>query len=549
MIMNHFVKKASLTNWSIGNLKEIRPSARRKCSPVSCQLPKNLESESWRSIDGMVKCSANYVPLTPISFLERSAKVFKDRKSVVYGPVEYTWEETHARCVKLASALAQLGISPGDVVATLAPNIPVMNELHFAIPMAGGVICTLNTRHDANMISVLLRHSEAKAIFVDYQWLEIAQRALDILAEAKERLPILVLIPESEKLSLSVDTSHTFDYETLLLSEENDFQIRRPETELDPISVNYTSGTTSHPKGVVFNHRGAYLNAIATTFLHQMSIMPVYLWTVPMFHCNGWCLSWGVAALGGTNICLRDVNPKDIYDNIERFNVTHMSGAPTVLNKIVNTIQDERRPLPHKVEVTTGGAPPPPEILYKMEELGIGVNHLYGLTETYAAGTYCVWKPEWDSLPPGERFKRKALQGVQNLCVKEVDVKDPITMESVPADGKTLGEVVFRGNTVMSGYLKDSKATEDAFRGGWFWSGDLAVKHPDNYILVKDRSKDIIISGGENISTVEVEAVLEHLPHYMAPQTVIFSDLPKTSTGKVQKTILREKAKDLGSLF
>ncbi|KAG9136961.1 hypothetical protein Leryth_013823 [Lithospermum erythrorhizon] len=593
--MNHFFKKCSLAYSISRSLTKTHPAAAfKQWSRSFCQVWNNLEEESWKSMEGLVKSAANYVPLSPISFLERSAKVFSDRTSVVYGSVEYTWEQTYVRCVKLASALAQLGISPGDVVATLAPNVPAMQELHFAVPMAGGVLCTLNTRHDASMISILLRHSEAKVIIVDYQFLDMAQKALDIIKNANERLPILVLIPDSERQSSSDVTSTTYEYESLLETGQTDFPIRRPKSEFDPISINYTSGTTSRPKGVVYNHRGAYLNAIATTFLCGMSLMPVYLWTVPMFHCNAWCLNWGLAAIGGTNICIRQVTPKGIFDNISAYKVTHMGGAPTVLNMIINSPLNDRKPLPHKVEIMTGGSSPPPQIISKMEELGFNVSHLYGLTETYGPGTYCIWRPEWDSLQPNERYKLKARQGMHHFFLEDVDVRDRKTMESVPADGTTMGEIMFRGNTVMSGYLKDLKHSEDAFKGGWFWSGDLAVKHPNNYIEVKDRSKDIIISGGENISTVEVETVLfshpavleaavvarpdnhwgqtpcafvklkdgfkasseemikfcrDNLPHYMAPRTVIFEDLPKTSTGKVQKFILREKAKALGSLF
>lgn len=558
-----------------------------------CRLTENVE-ESWEPLKGLVKCSANHIPLSPISFLERAAKVYRDRTSVVYGSVKYSWGETYIRCVKLASAMTQLGIARGDVVASLAANIPAMQELHFAVPMAGAVLCTLNARHDAAMISVLLQHSEAKIIFVDYQLLHIAQGALDILAGKNTKSPILVLIPEFDNLSPDDATSECFKYKNLLDMGHNDFVTKRPKSEWDPISINYTSGTTSRPKGVVYNHRGAYLNALATIFLHEMTSMPIYLWTVPMFHCNGWCLIWGLAALGGTNICLRHVSPKKIFDSIVHNKVTHMGGAPTVLNMIINSPPSDRRPLPHKVEIMTGGAPPPPQIISKIEELGFRVSHLYGLTETYGPGTSCIWKPEWDTLPSEERLKLKARQGVQHIGLEEVDVKDSVTMKSVPADGMTMGEIMFRGNTVMSGYLKDVKATEEAFTGGWFRSGDLAVKHPDGYVEVKDRLKDIIISGGENISSIEVETVLyrhpavveaavvgrpdnywgqtpcafvkvkegftlgaqdiinfcrDNLPHYMAPRTVIFDDIPKTATGKIQKFVLREKAKALGSLF
>ncbi|KAI7743504.1 hypothetical protein M8C21_000310 [Ambrosia artemisiifolia] len=570
----------------------------RRYSQLS-ELPEptnDLGTESWRSFEGLVRCPANFVPLSPISFLERAADVYRDRTSVVYREKKYTWEETHGRCVKLASALTQLGISRGDVVATLAPNVPAMQELHFAVPMAGAILCTLNTRHDSTMLATLLTHSETKVLFVDQQFLDTALAALNLLNITHTKPPLIVIITDDDSIpppqsGLNTNTYH--QYESLVEGGVSGFNVVRPTDEWDPISLNYTSGTTSRPKGVVYSHRGAYLNSIATVFMHGMGARTTYLWSVPMFHCNGWCITWGLAAIGGTNICIRRCDPKDIFDNIALHKVTHMGGAPTVLNMIVNSPVTDRKPLPHKVEIMTGGAPPPPLILSKMEELGFGVSHLYGLTETYGPGTLCLWKPEWDSLPTEERLKLKTRQGVRHLGLEAVDVKDPITMESVECDGKAMGEIMFRGNTVMSGYLKDKKATEEAFSGGWFRSGDLAVKHSDGYIEVKDRSKDIIISGGENISTVEVEtviyshpAVLEvavvarpdnhwgqtpcafvklkdgfsvngqeiidycrnRMPRYMAPKTVIFEDLPRTSTGKVQKFLLREKAKALGSI-
>nr|DAD36497.1 TPA_asm: hypothetical protein HUJ06_007138 [Nelumbo nucifera] len=482
-------------------------------------------------------------------------------------------------------------------VAAFAPNIPAMYELHFAVPMAGAVLCTLNIRHDSAMVSVLLRHSEAKIIFVDYQFLEVVQGALKLLSNTKAKLPHLILITECNKpspiIKNAASTSGELQYESFLEVGQLNFDIRWPKDEWDPISLNYTSGTTSSPKGVVFSHRGAYLNSFAAVLLNSMGPMPVYLWTVPMFHCNGWCLTWGVAAQGGTNVCLRHVSAKGIFDSICLHKVTHMGGAPTVLNMLVNAPASERKTLPHKVEVMTGGAPPPPEILFKMEELGFGVTHSYGLTETYGPGTVCTWKPEWDALPAHEQAKIKSRQGLQHHGMEEVEIKDPVTMKSVPADAKAIGEVMFRGNVVMNGYLKDLKATQEAFKGGWFHTGDLGVKHPDGYIELKDRSKDIIISGGENISTIEVESVLfshpaileaavvgrpdehwgetpcafvklkegyntnseeiikfcrGHLPHYMVPRTIVFQDLPKTSTGKVQKFVLRQKAKAMGSL-
>ncbi|XP_073282676.1 butanoate--CoA ligase AAE1 [Primulina huaijiensis] len=547
---------------------------------------------------GMLKCSANYVPLSPISFLERSAAIYRDCVSVVYGDLRFTWKQTHERCVRLASALtANLSLSTGHVVAALAPNIPALYELHFAVPMAGAVLCTLNTRHDPAMVSVLLEHSESKVIFVDYQLLHIAKGALEILSKKGIKLPCLILIREScdsvsgtnDKISMP----ETLEYESFLLTGRSDFEIVRPNDECDPISLNYTSGTTSNPKGVVYSHRGAYLNSLAAALLNEMKSMPVYLWTVPMFHCNGWCLTWAVAAQGGTNICIRSVTAKATFDSIAAHRVSHMGGAPTVLNMIVNSLENERKPLREKVTVMTGGAPPPPHVLFKMEELGFKIQHSYGLTETYGPATICAWKPEWNSLPPETRAKIKSRQGLQHLGMEEVDVKNPDTMVSVPLDGKSMGEVMFRGNTVMNGYLKDEKATREAFKGGWFRSGDIGVKQPDGYIELKDRSKDVIISGGENISSIEVESVIfshpsvleaavvgrpddhwgetpcafvklkdgckategdiikfcrEQLPHYMAPKTVIFHDLPKTSTGKTQKFVLRQKAKDLGSL-
>ncbi|GAB2232525.1 hypothetical protein Drorol1_Dr00011563 [Drosera rotundifolia] len=554
---------------------------------------------SWRSMEGVVRCAANYAPLTPISFLERASKVFGDRTSVVYGPLRFTWTQTYDRCLKLASALSRrLRLSPGHVVATLCPNVPAMIELHFGVPMAGGILCTLNTRLDSAMLSVLIEHSEAKVIFVDHQLLDVAQGAFHLLAEKEAKLPILVVVREHNCSDASAIGSVDYEYENLVANGDIDgFQVNRPLDEWDPISINYTSGTTSQPKGVVYHHRGGYLNAMATFLLHGMSTTPTYLWTVPMFHCNGWCLAWGVAALGGTNVCIRKVTPEAIFENILLHNVTHMGAAPTVLNMIVNSspsVGESRKSLPHKVLAMTGGSPPPPQVLFKMEELGFEVSHLYGLTETFGPGTYNVWKPEWDSLPPEERSRLKARQGMLHLCLEDVDVKNPTTMESIIADGETAGEIMFRGNTVMSGYYKDLKATEEAFKGGWFRSGDLAVKHPDGYIEVKDRMKDIVISGGENICTVQIETVLyshpavleaavvprpddhwgqtpcafvklkqgfnsneqelivfcrEHLPHYMAPKTVVFEDeLPKTATGKIQKFNLREKARAIGSL-
>ncbi|XP_031404710.1 probable acyl-activating enzyme 1, peroxisomal isoform X2 [Punica granatum] len=550
-----------------------------------------------KPMEGMVRCSANYVPLSPISFLERSAVVYGERLSIVYGDVSYTWRQTRERCVRLASALSQSGVSRGDVVAAIAPNIPAMYELHFGVPMAGAVLCTLNIRYDSTTVSVLLRHSEAKVIFIDSQFLSVVEGAFKILSKQVSKLPLLILVSDPNQPSSCTKNSPSIyqesEYESFLALGKLNFEVRRPEDEWEPISLNYTSGTTSSPKGVIYSHRGAYLNSLAAALLNDMRSMPVYLWCVPMFHCNGWCLTWAIAAQGGTNVCLRNVTAKGIFDNICRHRVSHMGGAPTVLNMIINAGEADRSPLSGKVAVMTGGAPPPSEVLFRMEALGFDVTHSYGLTETYGPGTVCTWKPEWNVLPPDARAKIKARQGLHHLGLEEVDIKNPRTMESVPGDGKTMGEVMFRGNTVMNGYLRDVKATKVAFDGGWFRSGDLGVRHKDGYIELKDRAKDIIISGGENISTIEVESVLfshpaileaavvgrpdkywgetpcafvklkegfttseediikycrDHMPHYMAPRTVVFAELPKTSTGKTQKFVLREKAKAMGSI-
>lgn len=458
--------------------------------------------------------------------------------------------------------------------------------------MAGAVLCAINTHYDSQMVSLLLANSQPKIIFVDHQFLDVAKGAFKILSHQKAlQLPSLVLIQDPHDGSYS--GTEVPEYESLLASGQPDFAVVRPNDECDPISHSYTSGTTSTPKGVVYSHRGAYLNSLAAILLNEMQSMPIYLWTVPMFHCNGWCLIWAVAAQGGTNICLRNVTPEAIFDSIASHRVTHMGGAPAVLNTIVNASASERKPLPGKVHVMTGAAPPPPQILSEMEEQGFSIAHAYGMTETYGPGAVCVWKPEWDSLPLHQRAKLKARQGMQHLGMEEIDVKDPETMQSVARDGKTVGEVMLRGNTVMSGYVNDLRASEDAFEGGWFHSGDMGVMHGDGYVEVKDRGKDVIVSGGETISTIEVEAVLfshpaileaavvgrgdeemgetccafvklknggsataediigyccDRLPHYMAPRTVVFEDLPKTSTGKTQKFVLRGKAKAMGSL-
>ncbi|XP_057870088.1 butanoate--CoA ligase AAE1 isoform X1 [Cryptomeria japonica] len=546
-------------------------------------------------MDNLNRCPANYMPLSPIIFLKRAGNVYREHTSVVYGSVRYTWAETLERCIRLASAISSLNISSGDVVAVVAPNIPAMYELQFGVPMAGAVLCCLNIRHDARTMSVLLRHSKAKVIFVDFQFLEVAHEVLNLFSQHKNaKMPILVLIPELNSRQNFQNTDPAYlTYESLLSNADKNFETRWPDDEWDSIALNYTSGTTSSPKGVVFSHRGAYLNSLACVLLCEMASMPVYLWTVPMFHCNGWSFAWAIAAQGGTNVCLRNVTASAIFDAIVEHKVTHLSGAPTVLNIIANAQPHEIKPVTHSVQMVTGGAPPPAAMLYTMTKLGFHMVHSYGLTETYGPSSVCAWKPQWDSLPQEQQAKLKARQGVPHLGLWGIDVKNPETMESVYADGKTIGEVMIKGNTVMKGYFNDVAATEAAFDGGWFRTGDLGVMHPDGYIELKDRSKDIIISGGENVSTIEVESILyDHpeileaavvgrpdefwgetpcafvklkepkqvtaesiiafcrarLPHFMAPKTVIFQDLPRSSTGKVQKVELKQKAKALGSI-
>ncbi|RLN19632.1 putative acyl-activating enzyme 1, peroxisomal [Panicum miliaceum] len=579
---NHTARARALLNSSPTPCRPRWSSPPSAASLLFSSLSGTEESEAEEVLDmeaGTVRCAANYAPLSPISFIERAAAVHGARAAVVYGERRHTWAEARDRCARVAAALAtRFGVARGDVVAVLSPNVPAMYELHFAVPMAGAVLYTFNTRHDAAMVSALLKHSGAKVFLVESHLLDVGRAVLKRLADSSAAaLPVLLTISDESD-----------DYEDLVRNAPARFDIRWPADELDPISLNYTSGTTSRPKGMVYNHRGAYLNTIATVLAYDITAMPTYLWTVPMFHCNGWNLPWGVAMQGGTNICLRHFTAEVIFDSIARHGVTHMGGAPTVLNMIANAPAADRKPLPGPVRVMTGGAPPPPRVLLAVEELGFVVYQIYGLTETYGPATVCMWMPEWDALLAEERARLKARQGFHHIAVQGVDVKNPDTMESVAYDGQTVGEVMFRGNTVMSGYYKDLNATKESMAGGWLHTGDLAVRHPDGYIQLKDRAKDVIISGGENISSIEVDhpAVLEaavvarpddhwgetpcafvkvkdgasateaeiisfcrkRLPHYMAPKTVVFEDLPKTSTGKTQKFVLREKARAMGSL-
>ena len=531
---------------------------------------------------GLDKTPANYVPLSPLTFLERAAAVFPNRTSLVHGDQRYTWAETYARCRRLASALVQRGVGKGDTVSIMGFNTPQMYEAHFGVPMTGAVLHSINTRLDAATIRFMLQHSEAKVLLTDTEASKTIAEALAGL----ENPPLVIDI--DDPLSDGGARLGTLDYEQLLAAGDANFAWSLPEDEWEAISLNYTSGTTGNPKGVVYHHRGAYLNAINNIVAWSMPKHSVYLWTLPMFHCNGWCFPWTLAADVGTSVCLRKVRAEDIYRLIGEEKVTHYCGAPTVHYMLVNAPAEVRAQKQHRVKGLIAAAPPPAAVLQAMAENDFEITHVYGLTETYGPAVICEWHEEWNDKPIEERARLNARQGVRYHMLEAIMVADPQTLEPVPADGETLGEIFFKGNIVMMGYLKNEKATHDAFAGGWFHSGDLGVMHPDGYIELKDRSKDIIISGGENISTIEVEnilyrhpAVLEaavvarpddkwgevpcafvtlrtgvevtaeeliefcrkNIAHYKAPRVIVFGGLPKTSTGKVQKYILREEAK------
>jgi len=533
--------------------------------------------------DVFEKRVANYTPLTPLSFIARSAAVYPDHLSIIHGARRYTWLDTHTRCRRLASSLQRRGIGRGDTVAVLAPNTPAMYEAHFGVPMSGAVLNTINTRLDARAVAFILDHAHASVLMVDT---ELAAIAHDALALCKQR-PLVIDIQDTPEHDQRIGV----DYDELLGEGDPGFDYETPRDEWDAISLNYTSGTTGNPKGVVYHHRGAYLNAISNALTWNMGYHPVYLWTLPMFHCNGWCFPWTLAAMAGTSVCLRRVTGPGIYRAIAEHRVSHFCGAPIVLGMVINTEDPERTVFEHDVHIMVAAAPPPASVLARIEELGFHVTHVYGLTETYGPAVICAWKDRWDELPPSDRARMKARQGVPYHVLEALDVMDPETMMPVPRDGETIGEVMFRGNLVMKGYLNNPDATEEALAGGWFHSGDLGVMQPDGYLKVKDRSKDVIISGGENISSIEVEDVLyrhpaileaavvarpdahwgetpcafvnlrsghanvsaqdiidfcrEQLAHYKCPKTVVFTELPKTSTGKIQKFKLREIARTL----
>ena len=535
---------------------------------------------------GLERNAANFAPLSPLGFLERAAGVYPKRRSVVHGEQSWTWAETAERCRRFASALRKRGIGLGDTVAIMAPNIPPAFEAAFGVPMAGAVLNALNTRLDPDTIAFTLEHGEAKLLITDTEFAPIVKKAL---ATLKRKIAVVDIVDAlapagGERLGAT-------DYESFLREGDADFRWTPPADEWQAIALNYTSGTTGNPKGVVYHHRGAYLNALGNILVWGLKRHPVYLWTLPMFHCNGWCFPWTITALAGTHVCLRRVDARSIFDAIARHGVTHLCGAPIVLGFLINATEAERKPLPGPVEIMTAAAPPPPAVLEAIERQGFHVTHVYGLTEVYGPAVVCDWKDEWSALPAAEQAALKSRQGVRYHVLDGLMVAHPETLEPVPRDAQTMGEVMMRGNIVMKGYLKNPQATQEAFQGGWFHTGDLGVWHPDGYIDLKDRSKDIIISGGENISTIEVEqalyrhpAVLEaavvarpdekwgespcafvtlkpgakataeeiiefcraNMAHFKAPRTVVFGPLPKTSTGKVQKYVLRESAKGIG---
>jgi fatty-acyl-CoA synthase len=534
---------------------------------------------------GLDKCAANYVALTPLSHLRRAASVFASRTAVIYGDHRVTYAEYHARCSRLASGLAQQGVQPGDVVATILPNVPAQAEAHFGVPACGAVLNTINTRLDVSTVAYILDHGGARVVLVDSEFLSLAEAAC---AEMEGTAPTLVEVTDTAS---PVPASGTYQtYEHLLVTGDPDFEWLMPQDEWESLALNYTSGTTGRPKGVVYHHRGAYLMTMGTVISWRMTLHPVFMQIVPLFHCNGWNHTWLMPLMGGTLVCCRDITADNIYTAIAEEGVTHFGGAPIVLNMVVNADDAERRPFDHTIEVFTAGAPPAPATLAKIEALGFNVTQVYGLTETYGHVTECLWKAEeWGTLAQDDRAAIKARQGVAFPMMEDISVTDA-ELNQTTRDGTAQGEIMIRGNSVMKGYLKNPQATAEAFAGGYFHSGDIAVQHPDGYIQIADRAKDIIISGGENISSVEVEGVLmahpdvnlaavvakpddkwgevpcafvelksdaqadeaaliaftrETLAGFKAPKRVVFQELPKTSTGKIQKFELRKLATDI----
>ena len=526
---------------------------------------------------------ANFQPLTPLGFLERAAAVFPNRTAIIHGPLHRSYAEFYARSRRLGSALAKRGIERGDTVSVMLANTPAMLECHYGVPMCQAVLNTLNTRLDAPIIAFSLDHADAKVVIIDREFSKVMK---DALAQAKVKP--LVIDYDDPECSSGGERLGEIDYEQFVASGDPNYAWHMPDDEWDAITLNYTSGTTGDPKGVVYHHRGAYLLAVANVVTASMAKHPVYLWTLPMFHCNGWCFPWSLSVVAGTHVCLRAVRASAMFDAIANYKVTHLCGAPIVMATLLNAPAAEKKPLPHVVEFFTAAAPPPEAVLAAMKEAGFNVTHLYGLTECYGPTVVNDWNADWDKLSTSEQAAKKARQGVRYGALEALDVLDPTTLNPVKRDGKTLGEVMMRGNVVMKGYLKNPKSTQAVFEGGWFHTGDIGVIHPDGYIQLKDRSKDIIISGGENISSIEVEDALykhpaiaaaavvakpdekwgetpcafvelkpgaqasadellqwckKHLAGYKCPRYVVFSEIPKTSTGKIQKFKLREMAK------
>lgn len=537
---------------------------------------------------GLGQREANFRPLSPISFLQWSAQVYPNKTAVIHGEKRFSWGQFNERCKRLASALSQRGVGLGDCVAVMSPNAPAMLEAHYGVPMCGAVLNALNFRLDAPTIAFILEHGEAKVLLTDREFSPIIKDALELLKN-----PIIV-IDIDDHLAESGELIGEMDYETFLAEGDPAFQWQPPGDEWQAITLNYTSGTTGNPKGVVYHHRGAFLNAMGNALVFGLNHHSVYLWTLPMFHCNGWTYTWAVTAVGGTHVCLRQTDPAKIFPAIRDHKVTHMCGAPIVLNMLAHAPDEQKVTFEQTVEVATGGAAPPSSVIAAMESMGFNVTHLYGLTESYGPATFCAWQDDWAGLDLQEKASKMSRQGVRYPTLFDQAVLNPDTMQPVPADGETIGELMLSSNTVMKGYLKNPTATDAAFAGGWFHTGDLGVMHGDGYVEIKDRSKDIIISGGENISSLEVEdclykhdqimeaavvamndekwgetpcafvtptpgsgdaltqsAVIQwcrtHMAHFKAPTKVVFGPLPKTSTGKIQKFILREKAEELAN--
>ena len=535
--------------------------------------------------EGLDKNAANYAVLSPVSFLQRSAEVYPDRISVIHGAIRHTWAETYARCRRLASALRGLGIEEGDTVATMLPNTPAMVEAHFGVPMTGAVLNTINIRLNEEEVAFILAHGGAKVLLVDPEFRDVTAKALDKMDGTK---PLVIDVADAAFPDATPLGDH--DYEAFLAKGDPEFAWHLPRDEWDAIALGYTSGTTGNPKGVVTHHRGAYLNAVSNVLAWGVPSFAVYLWTLPLFHCNGWCFPWTVAAVSGTNVCLRRVEAKAIWAAIREHGVTHYCGAPVVHATIADVPDEMRAGVDRKVKALVAGAAPPSAMITAMERIGFDLTHVYGLTETYGPATVCAKHPEWAEMELERRVERNGRQGVRYPLEEAVTVLNPETMEPVPRDGKTIGEIMFRGNIVMKGYFKNPTATEEAFAGGWFHSGDLAVMQDDGYLKIQDRSKDVIISGGENISSLEVEDILQnhpdvkaavviampddkwgevpaafvetrdgaspsedeliahckkHLAKYKAPKKIVFEPLARTSTGKIQKFAMRQRLKEI----